>query len=294
MGWSKSILDWTEGTTAYMSVVFTWDLPKAFSRAVWYKQQGYDVQVGGTAIKLLPDYLKPVAMNGGNIPCLQRHNPEATRTSLGCPNKCEFCGVQYIEPEFEELTSWLVAPIICDNNLTACSHSHFGKVVDSVKPLRNIDINQGLDARLFRKWHLDRLRELSLYKLRFSWDYIGEEKQVMDTLNMVINSGFPKSKLHIYVLFNHKDSPQEALYKCETLWNMGVVPNVQRFQPLDCLIKNKHIDEAWTKELLADFTLYWSRRHLPLETHRVLRLRELMNLIRRGDYATETINQTGI
>ena len=276
-------MEWVEGNTAFLSVVFTWQLPQAYSRCVWHAQQGYRVKAGGTAVSLLPDYLKGVAEVGDSLTCLQRHNPDATRTSLGCPNKCQFCGVQYIEPEFKELPSWFIAPIICDNNLTACSRVHFGKVVDSVKPLKNIDINQGLDARLFRKWHLDRLRELSLYKLRFSWDYMSEEKQVMDTLNMVINSGFPKSKLHVYVLFNHKDSPQEALYKCETLWNMGIIPNIQRFQPLDCLVKNKYIDKAWNRQFLSDFTLYWSRRYLPLGTDRVLRLRRLMDSIRNSN-----------
>ena len=276
MGWNKPILQWTEGKTAYMSIVFTWDLPRAYSLAIGYRQQGYDVRVGGTAIKLMPNILKDVAINGGDISVLEKHNPDATRTSVGCPRKCSFCGVRLIEPEFLEFPIWRVAPIVCDNNLTACSRAHFNKVVDSLKPVKNIDINQGLDARLFRKWHLDRLRELSLYKLRFSWDYLGEESQVIDTLKMVIDSGFPKAKLHVYVLFNHDDTPQEALYKCEMLWNMGVVPNVQRFQSLDCLVKNKYIDSHWNKLLLTDFTLYWARRYLPLETHRVLRLRELM------------------
>lgn len=278
--WKKNIVEWTEKDTAYLSIVFTWQLPKAFSRCAWYKQQGLKVVVGGVAVKLMPDYLRDVAEIRDDIPTLERHNPDATRTSEGCPNKCSFCGVKIIHPIFKELPSWKVAPIICDDNLTACSRSHFNKVIDIMKPVKNVDINQGLDARLLQKWQLDRLQELHLYKLRFAWDNISQESKILGTLEAVINAGFPKSKIHVYVLFNHNDTPEDTLYRCETLWGMGVVPNVQRFQPLDCLMKNQHIDPNWNDQLLRDFTLYWSRRHLPLETHRILRLRKVMDYIR--------------
>ena len=44
MSWAKSLVEWTEDDTAYLSVVFTWDLPKAHMRAVWLREQGYEVK----------------------------------------------------------------------------------------------------------------------------------------------------------------------------------------------------------------------------------------------------------
>ena len=160
--WSKKIVEWVDGNTAFLSVVFTWQLPKAYSRCVWYAQQGYCVKVGGTAVALMPDYLKGVAEIGNNIPCLQRHNPNATRTTLGCPNKCWFCAAWRIEPEYIELPYWERKPIVCDNNVTAASKAHFDRVVDSLKGLSDVDINQGLDARLLTNYHVERLRELDI------------------------------------------------------------------------------------------------------------------------------------
>lgn len=258
--WSKKIVEWVEGDTAYLSIVFTWQLPQAYSRCVWYAQQGFRVKAGGTAVILLPDYLKGVAEIGGNMDVLWRHNPEATRTTLGCPRKCQFCAVRFIYPEFIELPQWARSPIVCDDNLTAASKGHFDRVVDSLTGIANVDINQGLDVRLLTKHHADRLRELDIKKVRIAWDDIKLERYVLSAIQLLTDAGFPKSKIGVYVLFNYKDTFEDALYRCETLKSMGILPNVQRFQPLDCLVKNSYISPNWNKTLLADFTRYWSKQ----------------------------------
>lgn len=98
MSWSKDIVEWIEGDTAFLSVVFTWDLQKARARAIWLRQQGYHVRAGGPAVLLMPDYLADVAETGGDdVSALARHNPEATFTSRGCIRKCKFCAVPRIE-----------------------------------------------------------------------------------------------------------------------------------------------------------------------------------------------------
>ena len=85
MTWAKRYLEWTEGQRAYLSVVFTWDLPKAYQRAVWLREMGYEVHAGGPAVDLMPDVLADVAqVNGCKVDALSRHNPLATFTSRGC------------------------------------------------------------------------------------------------------------------------------------------------------------------------------------------------------------------
>ena len=133
----------------YLSVPFTWLLPEARAAAVAYSGP---VRVGsGPAVDLMPDYLADVAQVGGEspIPPLAIHNPLATFTTRGCPNRCPFCAVPLIEGDLRELEDWPVRPIICDNNLLAASLKHFDKVIDRLKTLPWVDFNQGLEARRF-------------------------------------------------------------------------------------------------------------------------------------------------
>ena len=51
--WRKGLVEWVDpGDPEIMniSVVFSWDAPAAFSRAVWWKQSGYSVRVGGPGV----------------------------------------------------------------------------------------------------------------------------------------------------------------------------------------------------------------------------------------------------
>lgn len=260
MSWSKKIIHWVENRIAYISIVFTWQLPQAYSLCVWYSQQGYKVRAGGPAVKLMPEYLNSVADISGEIIALPYHNPQATYTSRGCIRQCDFCAVPQIEGDLIELENWEPKPIICDNNLLACSKKHFDAVIDRLKPLRDIDFNQGLDARILSPHHITRLKELELKILRFAWDNVGLESVLLSAIDSILKAGFPKSKLRVYILFNYKDTPDDALYRCETLKNMGIFPNVQRYQPLNSLQKDSYISLNWNGQLLKDFTRYWSRQ----------------------------------
>ena len=75
LNWSKGIAEWVGGDTAFISVVFSWRLPDAYQRAVWYKTQGYHVRAGGPAVWVRPKYLADVAEIGGEVDALIHHNP---------------------------------------------------------------------------------------------------------------------------------------------------------------------------------------------------------------------------
>lgn len=269
--WSKGIVHWVDNEIAYISVVFTWHLPQAYSLCIGYAKQGYQVKAGGVAVSLMPDYLSQVAETNGQLNVLPRHNSQATFTSRGCIRKCKFCAVPKIEGDLIELENFEPKPIVCDNNLLACSQKHFNRVVDRLKPLKGIDFNQGLDARLLKLCHIERFKELNLSVLRFAWDDVKMESQILPAIESVLKAGFPKSKVRCYVLFNFKDTPEDALYRCNTLKKMGVLPNVQRYQPLDTLHKNSKVSPNWNRLLLADFTRYWSKqiwlRAIPFEEY---------------------------
>jgi hypothetical protein len=270
--WPKSLVKWTENDTAYLSVVFTWDLPQAYMRAVWLKEQGYEVKAGGPACLLMPDYLSSVArVNGEAINALWRHNPNATFTSRGCIRKCPFCAVPKIEGDLVELDEWEPKPIVCDNNLLACSQKHFDKVIDSLKGISSIDFNQGLDARLLTKYHADRLAELDLGIVRLAWDNVKTGNQFMRAYETLRNAGIPRSLINVYVLIGFDDTPDDALFRLRTVKNLGSTPFPQRYQPLDSLAKNQYISPQWAERELKRFSRYWARqaylRGIPFEEY---------------------------
>ena len=259
--WAKKLIEWKEGDTAHISVVFSWQIQEAWQRAVWFRQQGTQVVVGGPAAEFQADVFDGIATFGKNTGgALVRHNPDATFTSRGCIRKCKFCLVPKVEGDLRELRDWPIRPIVCDNNLLACSRAHFGRVVDKLIPLRGVDFNQGLDARLLTTYHADRLRQLRLSILRMAWDNTAQEKEVLHAFHILRTSGFPASLIRIYVLIGHHDTPADALYRLEMVRSLGAWPVPMRYQPLDAIKKNAYIGPNWTDVELKDFMRFWSRQ----------------------------------
>ncbi len=257
--WPSTFIEWTEDKTAFLSVPFTWDLPAVHQRAAWLACEGYHVRVGGPAVLLMPDYLAGVAEIGGEVDALPRHNPDATFTSRGCIRRCPFCAVPRIEGELRELDDWPVRPIVCDNNLLACSRVHFDKVIDRLKPLTGIDFNQGLDARLLTNYHADRLAELDCI-VRLAWDWSGSEtgNAFMTAYERLRRAKIPKARIQVYVLIGYKDTPEGALFRLRTCRNMGIWPNPMRYNPLDALARDTYVGEYWTDDLLRQYMRYWA------------------------------------
>jgi len=254
--WRKGIAQWRIKDTLYLSIVFTWDLPEARKIAEASKKH---VIVGGPAVSLMPDYLADVAEIGKSLPYspLSFHNPMATFTSRGCPNKCGFCAVHRIEPDFIEYDDFLIRPVVCDNNLLACSDRHFDRVIDQLKVLPFVDFNQGLEAARFASYHAERIAEIRHAKVRFSLDSWEDQGDVYHAVCRCRWNGI--KDIGIYVLIGYDDTPEEAKEKLEWVRSLKIMPNPMRYQPLDLLVKNAYIGEGWTKKELEDVQRYYSR-----------------------------------
>ena len=254
---SDGLLEWTEGNTAYLSVVFTWKLVEASQRIVWHRAMGRDVLVGGPAVSLMPDMLP--ANTASDVDALVRHNPDATFTSRGCIRRCSFCAVPKTEGQLVELDEWEAKPIVCDNNLLACSRRHFNRVIDRLKPLTGVDFNQGLDARLLTKGHATRLAELDVKWVRLAWDSVDNEASFIHAFELLRGAGIPKSKIGVYVLIGFKDTPGDALYRLETIHRkFGAWPFPMRYQPLDTIMKDAFVGPHWTDRELRRYVRYWA------------------------------------
>lgn len=260
--WHKGIVEIHDQAGSYLSVVFTWDLPKA--RSIALQLPNKLVCVGGPAVTLLPDYLKDcpnvLTWPSQHMAMLARHNPDACRTTLGCSRGCPFCAVSIVEGPFRELETNVVSPIICDSNFLQSSSKHFNHIIDLCKQLPLVDFNQGLDARLLTWERAERLCELSIPTLRFSWDKLEDERPIMAAVDMMLACGFPKSRIFLYCLVNHTETPEEARYRQETIKARGLTGFPMRYQPLDTLKKNSYVAPQWTKHELKRFCYYWSRQ----------------------------------
>lgn len=148
--------------------------------------------------------------------------------------------------------------MVCDNNLLACSRKHFDRVVDRLKPLQNIDFNQGLDARLLTKHHADRLAELHCNAIRLAWDFTPMETQFMRAVEILTAAGIPKGRIRAYVLMGYCDTPEDARYRLETIREIGLWPNPMRYNPLDALKRDAYVGEHWTDSLLRQYMRYWA------------------------------------
>ena len=262
--WQNGIVEWIEGETAFLSVVFSWQLQNAYQRAVWYKSAGYHICAGGPAVTLNPDFLADVAQIGGAVPALHRHNPDATFTSRGCVNRCPFCAVPTLEGALVELDDWPVKPIICDNNLTACSVAHFDRVIDRLLEAQcsEVDFNQGLDARLLTEHHAARIAELHraglLSVVRLAWDHSNLEVQLRRAHGILRDAGIPARKIRVYCLIGFNDTPEDARYRLETVYSMGSLPSPMRYQPLHSTRRNEHVGEHWSHRELTRYMRYYS------------------------------------
>lgn len=257
--WSGGYVEWIVNDIAYLSVVFSWRLDEAYQRAIWHKMQGRRVRAGGPAITMNPGFIDSVADTSGQVDALPYHNPNATFTTRGCPRKCGFCAVPKIEGGLTELSDWPIKNIVCDNNILAASRRHFDSVIDKLKPLKEVDFNQGLDARLLTDYHAQRFTELDLKCIRLAWDNTKTEPHFMAAFETLRGTGIPASLIRAYVLIGFNDTPDDALYRLQTVQNLGAWPNPMRYQPLNAKQKNEYISQNWTDRELKKFMRYWSR-----------------------------------
>jgi len=256
---SGGIAEWVEGDTAFISSVFSWNVQKAYMLCNYYKSLGYKVRAGGQTVQMNKELFGDFDTSG-EVNALVYHNPDATFTSRGCMRKCSFCMVPKLEGKLRELDEWEVKPIICDNNLLACSVAHFDKVIDRFveSGLKGIDFNQGLDARILTEHHAKRFKELPKdTNIRLAWDNIATEKLFMSAFDKLVSAGIRPQQIRCYVLIGYKDTPEDALYRLKKVRELGALPNPARYQPLDALKRNSYVDPNWTNDLLTKYMRYW-------------------------------------
>lgn len=96
--------------------------------------------------------------------------------------------------------------------------------------------HSGYDLRLIDEEKAEALIKTRLDKdgqFHFAWDQMKDSQKILDGLALVIGCGLKPKKIACYVLIGYDTTPEEDLYRIETLRNMKVDPFVMPFDKTD-------------------------------------------------------------
>ena len=274
--WAKGIVHWREGDAAYLSVVFTWDLPKARRIAEYYRQIGLRVVAGGPAFTTRLTYLdglaevptKRVSRDGRwiDVPAdlddaIARHNPMATFASRGCPLNCAFCIVPRLEGRQQvAFPDFTVRPVLCDNNLSALPADFQRHIVARYMaagvPL--LDANSGFEPHTFDDEVLARWKPIMRGPWRFGFDEATEGEAVRRVFNMLRDVSPRKKQVYTMIGREPFDVCMDRIYR---VIGWKGEPFAQPFIPLNALEKKPKIAFDWTEQKLADVAR-WVNGHV--------------------------------
>ena len=222
---------------AWLSTVFSFDMPRALDFARAARDRADRVLIGGVSASLFPDYFTRQGFEvvRGLVPEAEAMSPAydllpeppdyaITHTTRGCPRSCDFCMVPRIEPKFRPRERWQddvpegVSEIrFYDNNVLGLPPKKLDRVLKETRELvaeRKIglvDFNQGLDARLLTERSADLLASLPIAFPRFAFDGMQEDGHYQRAVRMMTERGV--TEFRTYVLYNHTGTPAEFYYR---------------------------------------------------------------------------------
>lgn len=228
----------------HISVVFTWDIPRAEELLLAWSHIA-PVKIGG------PAFNQPGAEF---VP--GRYVAEGyTITSRGCPNKCWFCAVHKREPALVELPIYDGYNLL-DDNILACSESHIRKVFSMLSEQRGprggrkVQFTGGLEAAILKDWHVELLAKIRPAQMFFALDTPDDEEPLRNASRMLREAGFTRHQMRCYVLIGFpRDTFEQAESRLRLCVSLG-------FFPLAMLWRNKDGDtsQEWRK-----FQRLWAR-----------------------------------
>ena len=259
--WHKGIVEWHEGDTVSLSVVFTWHSDDAYQRAVYYREMGKRVRIGGPGVFVNAKALKEVAEVGGDIPdTVTRHNPMATFASRGCPVGCWFCIVPAFEGrEFTLIENFEPRPILCDNNLSALPDDYQKHVVKRYLDAGQFvwDAQSGFEPATFDDEVLARWKLVNRGPWRFAFDEEAERADVERCLRMLTDVS--SKRVRVYVLIGNEPF-ESCMDRIRTVVDLGGEPHVQPLMKLNAREKKPWVRFDWTHRKLMDVARWANRR----------------------------------
>jgi len=234
----------------HISVVFTWDLKRAEELEKAWSNVA-PVYMGGPAFgynKFLP--------SGDFTPGLYVKNGY-TITSRGCPNRCWFCSVWKREGGIRELPIHAGSNLL-DDNILACSDQHINAVFDMAEKNKPFQFTGGLEAKLLKRWHVERLAKIKPSQIFFAYDTPDDLEPLIQAGKLLKEYGFSFRQLRCHVLMG---CPNDTIEKAEKrLWqtvDAGFMPSamVYRDQSGKKNTEWSKFQRAWQRPVLIMRTI---------------------------------------
>lgn len=193
------------------------------------------------------------------------------RATTGCIRNCKFCAVPRLEPDFaygdclHEQISHVRSNygekrdlVLLDNNVLAVEE--FDRIVDEIVACgfgrgaklgnrrRNVDFNQGIDARLVTAKKARQLARLPLSPVRLAFDRDAVAKSYEKAIRLLRAEGF--RHYTNYVLFNFQDDPASLYRRLSLNYELGERLDVRvtafpmKYVPISD-VDRRHIGKHW-------------------------------------------------
>lgn len=261
----------------WVTTLFTFEIPHSLGIIEEAIKRAKRVKVGGIASSLLPGYFKDkdIDLHIGLWNEVEEYSPKyslldeipeysITHITRGCINKCGFCMVPKLEPEFKRHENWQndIHPesnkiLFYDNNWIAQEYNDLKKDTENIlkiineRNIKEIDFNQGLDCRLLTDEKADLLAQLPITPIRFAFDGMHEDGHWQQAIEKMAIRG--KRNFRSYVLYNYKDKPEDYYYRIKEHVRLADLYSIEckafpmRYQPiLDVDVQKRHVGKYWT------------------------------------------------
>lgn len=287
----------------YITTMFTFQWKHTLETIRFYQRGKYgcpDVRVGGIMATLLSDEIEQetgIVPHRGLWDEVDRLHPDYNLfhgiheyytnnasfayTTKGCPNKCAFCAVKTLEPDYKDyvpLDGQLAADkknlILLDNNVLASKRldlivrdiidAGFFKGSRFGRALRYVDFNQGVDARLLDESKMELLRDLPLRPFRIAFDDVKFESVYSRAVRLSAKNGV--RHLSNYILYNFHDAPEDLYYRLKVNIDLNeelgtsIFSFPMKYMPLDAKDR-KHVGEHWTRQQLRGIQCILNATH---------------------------------
>lgn len=223
---------------AYISVVFSWNIPKAQQFAKTFRQCGSMDYIGGPAFLEKSQMSRELDETPPDYSIYPKVDYSYLLTSRGCPNNCSFCYIRRIEPSSYVLDNWRnhfrrgsFHALIIDSNFLAQPIDHIKSVISHLKENKIlVDFNQGLDPKLIDERSIKILKQAKWSVIRTAFDELAEENEVQNAIRLIReNITNNHRNIRVYCLIGFKETFEQDLYRIQKIIEWGASPYTMRY-----------------------------------------------------------------